>query len=404
MTGVVLAVSSHAEDAIAAAVAAHPDLTLVRRCADLAEALAAAHAGVADVAIVSPQRHLDRVTLAELVNLRVRVVGVAGDDRERRSLAALGVTVIDADDASAVADAAATALAPQMVSMPEPAPAVPAGRIIAVWGPTGAPGRTSMAVNLAAWLADRGPTLLVDLDTYGAAVAQTLAIVDETPGIAAIARAAAQGEADPSTVRRHSRAAGRNLAVLTGLPRPGRWAEVPPAALEAAWPAMRESAAYTVIDCGFGFADGASRRDGATLAALTEADLIIAVGTAEPVGMQRLVDTLSDLGQALPGVKERLLVTVNRVRRSVAGPRPERHVADALARYAGVAQVWMIPWDPRTADLAAMRGVTWREAAARGGATQAVGRVADAVVTRLAQGDLSDTPARSSEAAPALSD
>jgi len=404
MTGVVLAVSSQAEDSIAAAVAAHPELTLVRRCADLAEALAAAHAGVAEVAVVSPQRHLDRVTVAELANLRVRVVGVAASDAERRSLAALGVATVDAADAAAVAQAAATAPAPAMPSAPEPIPSSPTGRIVAVWGPTGAPGRTSVAVNLAAWLADRGPTLLVDLDTYGAAVSQTLAIVDETPGIAAVARAAAQGEATVSTVRRHARQAANNLSVLTGLPRPGRWAEVPPAALEAAWPAMRESAIYTVIDCGFGFADGASRRDGATLAALTEADLIVAVGTAEPVGMQRLVDTLSDLAEAVPAVKERLLVTVNRVRRSVAGLRPERHVADALARYAGVAQVWMIPWDPRTADLAALRGGTWREVAARGGATHAVGRLADAVAARLAEGDLGDTPARSGTVAPALSD
>ena len=53
MTGVVIAVSAHGEDAIAAAIAAHPELTLVRRCADLAEALAAASAGVAGVVVVS---------------------------------------------------------------------------------------------------------------------------------------------------------------------------------------------------------------------------------------------------------------------------------------------------------------------------------------------------------------
>ena len=75
MTGVVIAVSAHGEDAIAAAIAAHPELTLVRRCADLAEALAAASAGVAGVVVVSPQRHLDRVTLGEFAHMRVRVVG-----------------------------------------------------------------------------------------------------------------------------------------------------------------------------------------------------------------------------------------------------------------------------------------------------------------------------------------
>lgn len=405
MVGVVLAVSSAAEDAIAAAVAAHPDLTLVRRCADLAEALAAASAGVARVAVVSPQRHLDKVTLGEFAHMQVRVVGVATDDAEERALAALGITVVNADDPFAVADAAANVPAALLVE-PEPEPELAHGRIVAVWGPTGAPGRTSVAVNLAAAIVRSRETLLVDLDTYGSAVAQTLALVNDAPGIASVARAAAQGEADASTIRRHAQPTAVGLKVLTGLPRPGRWAEVPPAALEAAWPAMRAAAEITVVDCGFGIAgaESASRRDSATLAALTEADLIVAVGTAEPVGMQRLVDAIADLAEAVPGVRERLVVAANRVRRSVAGPKPERQVADALARYAGIGQAWMIPWDPRTADLAALRGVTWREAAPRGPATQSVGRLADAVVARLSAQDLGDTPARSNDAAPALTD
>ncbi len=384
-SGVVLAVSSHGEDAIASAIAAHPDLSLVRRCADLAEALAAASAGVAQVAVVSAQRHLDRVTISEFAHMRVRVVGVAADDDEARGLASLGLVVVRADDPLGIAEAAANTPASIEPEPEEPEPTT-FGRIVAVWGPTGAPGRTSVAVNIAAALAAQSRVLLVDLDTYGAAVAQTLALVDDAPGIAAVARAAAQGEADAATVRRHAIRAADNLSVLTGLPRPGRWSEVPPAALEAAWPAMRAAADVTVIDCGFGLAGGqsASRRDGASVAALAEADVVVAVGTAEPVGMQRLVDTLGDLADAVPGVRERMLVAVNRVRRSVAGSNPERQVADALARYAGVGEVWMIPWDGRTADLAALRGSTWAEVAPRGGATVAVGRLAQAVTARLA--------------------
>ena len=406
MTRVVLAVSSHAEDAIAAAIAAHPGLTLARRCADLADALAAASAGLAQVALVSPQRHLDRVTLGEFAHMRVRLVGVAADDDEARALAGLGLVVVRADDPAGVAEAAATAPASaEMIAEPQPE-AVADGSIVAVWGPTGAPGRTSLAVNMAAALAPHQSTLVVDLDTYGAAVSQTLALANDAPGIAAVARAAAQGEVDAATVRRHALRAAQNLSVLTGLPRPGRWSEVPAAALEAAWPAMRAAADVTVVDCGFGLGgeQQGSRRDGAALAALNEADVVVAVGTAEPVGMQRLVDTLGDLVDAVPGAREKMLVAVNRVRRSVAGPNPERQVADALARYAGIGQVWIIPWDPRTADLAALRGATWREVAPRGGATLAVGRIAEAVSTKLSGGDLADTPERTSEAEPALTD
>lgn len=405
MTGVVLAVHSAAEDAIAAAIAEHPDLTLVRRCADLAEALAAASAGVAEVAVVSPQRHLDRVTLGEFAHMRVRVIGVAADDHESRALAALGVVVALASDPLAVADAAALPVTAS-VEVEEEVMPESRGRLVAVWGPVGAPGRTSVAVNLAAALAGERRVLLADLDTHGAAVAQTLALANDAPGIAAVARAASQGEADAAAVRRHALRVSENLSVLTGLSRPGRWGELPQAALDAAWPAMRAAADITVVDCGFGIAtaNSGSRRDAATLAALAEADVVVAVGTAEPVGMQRLVDALGDLGDAVQGIRDKLVVAVNRVRKSVAGPHPERQVADALARYAGIAEVWTIPWDPRTADLAVLRGATWREVAARGGATIAVGRLADSIAERLLLADLGDTPGRSSEAAPALTD
>ena len=46
------------------------------------------------------------------------------------------------------------------------------GKLIAVWGPTGAPGRSVVAAGLAAHLADLGlHTVLIDGDVYGGSVA-----------------------------------------------------------------------------------------------------------------------------------------------------------------------------------------------------------------------------------------
>ena len=76
------------------------------------------------------------------------------------------------------------------------------GRVVAVWGPTGAPGRTTIAVTLATELAALGiPTVLVDADTYGGSVA-ALSFLDEAPGIAAATRAADQGTLDLPTLAR----------------------------------------------------------------------------------------------------------------------------------------------------------------------------------------------------------
>ena len=56
----------------------------------------------------------------------------------------------------------------------EPPEAEP-GRVVVVWGPQGAPGRTTVAAGLAGVLAARGAeTVLVDADPYGGAVAQHL--------------------------------------------------------------------------------------------------------------------------------------------------------------------------------------------------------------------------------------
>ncbi len=96
-----------------------------------------------------------------------------------------------------------------------------------MWGPAGAPGRTTVAVNLASEIAAaRKSTLLVDLDTYGGAVAQVLSVLDEAPGVAAACRAAEQGGLDVTALARLSPQIATDLRVLTGIPKAERWTEL----------------------------------------------------------------------------------------------------------------------------------------------------------------------------------
>ena len=74
--------------------------------------------------------------------------------------------------------------------------------------------------------------LLVDADTYGGCVAQTLGLLDEAPGIAAACRAADQGLLDLPALSRIAPEVVPGLRVLTGLPKAERWPEVRAAALE----------------------------------------------------------------------------------------------------------------------------------------------------------------------------
>ena len=101
--------------------------------------------------------------------------------------------------------------------------------------------------------------------------------------------------------------------------------------------AARSIADYTVVDCGFclesdeelSFDTMAPRRNGATLAVLDAADVILAVGSADPIGIQRLVRGLSELRDA--EVAAPVWVVLNKVRRSVVPGDP----AAELQRCAG---------------------------------------------------------------------
>ncbi len=245
------------------------------------------------------------------------------------------------------------------------------GELVAVWGPAGAPGRTTVAVNLAAELADeKVRVLLVDADTYGGAVAQACGLTDESPGLAAVARIAQHGSVGPEDLTRHALVLAPGLHVLTGITRAQRWGELPRTALEEIWRAAQLWADVTVVDCGFSleadeelvYDTHAPQRNGATLAALAHATRVVAVGTAEPLGIQRLVHTLPALRQLSEADP---VVVINRVRSDVAGPRPEEAVADALLRFAQVPNAWMIPWDPFACDAATLAGETLKERAPR---------------------------------------
>ena len=270
------------------------------------------------------------------------------------------------------------------------------GRIVAVWGPTGAPGRTTVAVTLATELAVLGiPTVLVDADTYGGSVAQALSFLDEAPGIAAATRAADQGTLDLPMLARLSPVAAPGLRVVTGIPKAERWTEIRAAALERVLTLARQLGQVVVVDCGFNLEDDeelsydtmAPRRNAATLTTLALADAVVAIGGCDPVSLQRLVRGLQELG----GVPSpRPVVVVNRVRSGAVGARPEARVSDALARFAGLDEVVFVPDDPASLDTALLEGRSLAECAPGSPVRSAVrglaARVADVAVPQGRRG------------------
>lgn len=383
-----------------------PGIHVARRCVDLADLLAAAAAGLGRAVILSADlRRLDREALDRLALAGLAVVGCvrAGDEPGERRLRQFGVVQVVTTDASigtvvqavhaAVADLAVAGdiasssvadpdAAPRFTPSPdllEPGPRFLAGAIIAIWGPAGSPGRSTIAVNLAAELAAIGrPTLLVDADTYGGAVAQMLGLLDESPGLAAACRAANHGTLDRSALAALAVALRPELSVLTGITRADRWPEIRPSALRQVLEVARSVAEFVVVDCGFcleqdeelAYDTAAPRRNGATLAALGCADLVVAVARADPVGIARFVRALPDCVAAAGG---RPVTVVNRLRRGVLGAGdPRTEVTTALERYAGCKHPHVVPDDPVAFDTALACGRLLVEGATNSPARKAI--------------------------------
>ena len=368
-------------------------VTVVRRCVDASDLLATAATGTAHAALLSADLHrLDGDTVARLAAAGVAVVGLAdpADGRAVERLHALGVATVLPADASpdevvralreAVAGPASAAhgVADPRAALPasgDPQPRVAGecprrGRVVAVWGPTGAPGRTTVAVGIADEAARLGvPTLLVDADVYGGVVAQVLGLLDESPGLAGAARQAAAGTLDEAALQRLAWSVRPHLAVLTGLPRADRWPELRPAAVVAVLEEARRSADLTVVDCAFNveedeelsFDTAAPRRNGATVTVLEAADDVLCVSGADPVGLQRTVRALGQVRDVLPRIEP--VVVVNQVRRGPVPGDPRQEIGEAIQRFAGRSVRSFLPADRTATDAALASGRTLAEVA-----------------------------------------
>ncbi len=397
-----------------------PGLSVARRCVDVVELLSVAATGQARAALVSMElRRLDVDVVDRLRAAEVVPVGVVrrADTAAEQHLARLGVRHIIPSDAlpdvivavvsAAVEDRADTAdlhsfadpvAATGSVIAPTGAPSVvnpsARGAVIAVWGPTGAPGRTTVAIGLADEIARLGRTvLLIDADVYGGVAAAVLGLLDESPGLAAACRAAGASRLDAGALAGLAWQLGPGLRVLTGIPRAERWPELRASAIDPVLGAARELAEFTIVDCGFAIEEDeeisydsvAPRRNGVTLAALAASDLVVVVGTADPIGMQRLIRALGDLRDA--EIAATVWVVLNRVRPGAVPGRVADELGSALQRFAGRSPAALLPFDLDSLDSAVLTGRTLAEARPASRLRRALAELATAIAAHRPAGE-----------------
>lgn len=356
--GVLLAARGETEQQLLHVVAADRAFTVVRRCADAADLIAAAATGLGTVVIVAADfdgLSVDAVDRLRLEGCAVVIVDPDGSNRFAPLLysgdpgyGAVGVVAVvpTADDVVATARSLVESLGTAQRESAVHRPAgEPTGKVIAVWGPTGAPGRTTVAITLAAALGRLvsaaplgGSVLLVDADTYGGAVAPALGLLDEAAGLVAVVRSALQGALVAEPLPRFAPQVD-TFHVLSGIARPERWPEVRASALDEVWRWARINAAWTVVDCGFNleqdealtFDTRAPQRNAATISALQTADVVLAVGGPDAVNLPRLIRALGDLTDLIG--PSSVCAVINRVRPTASGARPEKAVRDVLTQF-----------------------------------------------------------------------
>jgi MinD-like ATPase involved in chromosome partitioning or flagellar assembly len=382
--------------------AERPGIVVLKRCVDVDDLLASASAGQADVAVLGVDSHgLDQAAVDLLRKHSVRPVAVlpdgAGLDAAQLRATRIGIraTVSEAEldtlpDAVLAGESTVDAdTGAESPDEPEPSEA-PGGRALVVWGPAGAPGRTTLAVALAAELSGRGcRTTLVDADPYGGAVAQQLGILDEVSGVLAAARVTASG-ALPERFGSVQRTIGPHLGVVTGLPRPDRWVEVRSGVVEHLLEVGRDHG-HVVVDTGFSLeqdpaSDFGSRpgRNEMTLGALEAADEVIVVGSADPVGLSRLARGLVELRDLVRGAPVRVLV--NRMRPTLGWS--EKDIAGMVEGFTRLTGLHFLPDDRAAVDRALVAGRTVVESG-----ESALGRAISGVVDELLPETARDAPA-----------
>jgi len=210
---------SEEEASVAAALEVRRDVDLVMRCVDRVGLLTCVRARRVDAVVpVGAPQWLDRETAAEAIAAGVKLVGYGGDRLDVEMLQALGARHLS--DNASLDDLVAACSEDEDVSLPVTRHVTGSGRIVAVWGPKGAPGRTRVAIEVAAEIAATTErTLLVDADPYGGDVLQLLGVIEELPTVVWAARAAARCDLATTVLPALRRAWDGGPVLLPGLPR-----------------------------------------------------------------------------------------------------------------------------------------------------------------------------------------
>jgi len=360
VTAVIWCTPSRSDEADLISAVSARGLTVARRCIEAADLFAAASLDEqAALVIDGATPRLSTDTALSLPNRENRVLIVLVDDDDALARARtwdLRLPVLDArtlpsreaiverivelvsldedipqmgdDTGSAVnvnSRAASDVVAP--ISARSTERAAPAAPIVTVWGPHGAPGRSTIALGLAEQWASSGERVcLIDADTIAPSLDRMIGMTEDVSGLLIAARYADQGALDQRSLASACRRLSDSLWLMTGIGTPDRWTQARPSALDRVWKECSAHFDRVVIDVGpllrteeidDPFHGIGMQRDAATLSALRSSSAVVAVTRPDAIGATRLVEDLAQFPLLAPATP--IDVVVNRVPRKLTG-------------------------------------------------------------------------------------
>ena len=253
------------------------------------------------------------------------------------------------------------------------------GKIVTVWGTHGAPGRSTIAFNLAALAAQQGQQVcLIDADTYAPSLDALMALEDTGSGLAILCSDADRAQLDEKkagAIMERVPLKNGTFDFLSGITSSSRWPEVRARAFTEVleWLKHRydlvicDVAAPIEVDEELTFDGPAPRRNAATLTALACADRVIVLGEADVIGLPRLINLAREV-QSRPDLfapETDVQYWLNRGRREAAGFNPEAKMRDNWARYLSVPLTGVIPYERKVMDRLRRNGEALLEVAPR---------------------------------------
>ena len=285
-------------------------IKIARRCVDLSEVLTMIEVGTYQAVIISSELSgLDLEAISKIKNSGTLVIGVFNESEFEKAdyMSALGFNSIlsySINNAEVYLNNLIFLLNQNLQGEEDPNNNSKIPGLIVVWGTDGAPGRSSLAIDLASYLNKKFKScLLIDADAQAPSLGMSLGISEEISGLSAALHLAQKGKLTDESFSDCLDLNRERISVLTGILRANRWIELRGSSFERVLEFASKKFLFQVVDTNATLPDemdtnypefDSTHRFGHLVTLFKKAEKIIFVVKATPLGIIRAAEVLGN--------------------------------------------------------------------------------------------------------------